>query len=70
MCIALTSSVIYVMAVLPQQDTIAQVFLTRYEKTNVSPNHNRKENFLRPCTNKNPCLPVNYADVSAGSQLP
>ena len=52
MCIALTSSVIYVMAVLPQQDTIAQVFLTRYEKTNVSPNH------------KNPCLPVNYADVS------
>ena len=35
-------------AVLSQQDTIAQVFLTRYENTNVGPNHSRKENFLRP----------------------
>ena len=35
-------------AVLSQQDTIAQVFDTRYGKTNVGPNHSRKENFLRP----------------------
>ena len=35
-------------AVLSQQDTIAQVFDTRYGKTTVGPNHSRKGNFLTP----------------------
>ena len=42
----------FLKGVLLQQDTIAKVFLTRYKKTNIGPNPNRKENILRPL-NKN-----------------